>query len=107
MCRKCLSSLRCRSELIDSAWVVIVPGQEKCIKKLYINDLNILITNVVLEKKLQILGFAKSCDSINRNEIIDSPNNEIMNRKISNARITESKYTNEPINLFQIKKKLN
>ena len=31
MCRKCLSSPRCRSELIDSAWVVIVPG-EKCIK---------------------------------------------------------------------------
>ena len=32
MCRKHLSSPRCRSELIDSAWVVIVPGQ-KCIKK--------------------------------------------------------------------------
>ena len=32
MCRKRLSSPRCRSELIDSAWVVIVPGQ-KCIKK--------------------------------------------------------------------------
>ena len=31
MCRKRLSSPRCRSELIDSAWVVIVPGQ-KCIK---------------------------------------------------------------------------
>ena len=30
--RKCLSSPRCRSELIDSAWVVISPGQ-KCIKK--------------------------------------------------------------------------
>ena len=30
-----------------------------------------------------------------------------MNQKISNARITESKYTNEPINLFQIIKKLN
>ena len=27
-----VSSPRCRSELIDSAWVVIVPGQ-KCIKK--------------------------------------------------------------------------
>ena len=34
MCRKCLSSPRGRSELIDSAWVVIVPGQ-KCIKKIY------------------------------------------------------------------------
>ena len=33
MCRKHLSSPRCRSELIDSAWVVIVPGQ-KCIKKI-------------------------------------------------------------------------
>ena len=32
MCRKRLSSPCCRSELIDSAWVVIVPGQ-KCIKK--------------------------------------------------------------------------
>ena len=32
MCRKCPSSPRCRSELIDSAWVVIVPGQ-KCIKE--------------------------------------------------------------------------
>ena len=32
MCRKRLSSPRCRSELIDSAWVVIDPGQ-KCIKK--------------------------------------------------------------------------
>ena len=32
MCRKRLSSPRCRSELIDSAWVVIVLGQ-KCIQK--------------------------------------------------------------------------
>ena len=32
VCRRRLSSPRCRSELIDSAWVVIVPGQ-KCIKK--------------------------------------------------------------------------
>ena len=32
MCRKRLSSPRCRSELIDSVWVVIVPGQ-KCIKE--------------------------------------------------------------------------
>ena len=31
MCRKRLSSPICRSELIDSAWVVIVPGH-KCIK---------------------------------------------------------------------------
>ena len=32
MCRKRLSSPRCRSELIDSAWVVIVPGQN-CINR--------------------------------------------------------------------------
>ena len=32
VCRKSLSGPRCRSELIDSAWVVIVPGK-KCIKK--------------------------------------------------------------------------
>ena len=32
VCRKCLSSPSCRSELIDSTWVVIVPGQ-KCINK--------------------------------------------------------------------------
>ena len=51
------------------------------------NDLNILITQVVWEKKLHILGFAKSFDSINRNESIDSPNNELMNRKLR-------KYTN-------------
>ena len=34
VCRKPLSSLRCRSELIDFAWVVIVSGQKmhkKCI----------------------------------------------------------------------------
>ena len=28
MCRKRLSSPRCRSELIGSAWIVIVPGQK-------------------------------------------------------------------------------
>ena len=28
VCRKRLFSPRCRSELIDSAWVVIVPGQK-------------------------------------------------------------------------------
>ena len=38
VCRKRLSIPRCRSELIDSAWVVIVPGQ-KCIKKC--DDINI------------------------------------------------------------------
>ena len=32
--RKRLSSPRCRSELIDSAWVVIVPGRKKHIKKI-------------------------------------------------------------------------
>ena len=33
VCSKRLSSPSCRSELIESAWVVIVPGQ-KCIQKL-------------------------------------------------------------------------
>ena len=33
VCRKRLSSPRCRSELIDSAWVVIVPGQKNAYKK--------------------------------------------------------------------------
>ena len=43
MCRKRMSSPRCRSELIDPAWAVIVPGQ-KCIKnkkkrkKKYVSD---------------------------------------------------------------------
>ena len=32
VCRKCLSSPSCRSELIDTTWVVIIPGQ-KCINK--------------------------------------------------------------------------
>ena len=32
VCRKCLSSPSCRSELIDSTWVVIFPGY-KCINK--------------------------------------------------------------------------
>ena len=32
VCRKPLPTPRCRSDLIDSAWVVIVPGQ-KCIEK--------------------------------------------------------------------------
>ena len=39
MCRKRLSSPRCRSELIESAWVVIVPGQ-KC---MYIKKMNLFI----------------------------------------------------------------
>ena len=45
VCRKRLSSPRCRSELIDSAWVVIVHGQKciKCIKKEYIQFLLSLI----------------------------------------------------------------
>ena len=33
MCRKSLPSPRCRSELIDSAWVVIVPAQKYITKK--------------------------------------------------------------------------
>ena len=49
MCRKRLSSPRCRSELIDSVWVVIVPEQKMHKKKkkkkleifLYADDLKI------------------------------------------------------------------
>ena len=64
MCRKRLSSPRCRSELIDSAWVVIVPGQ-KCINKKVNNtmenkgdtenkdmDLISMIKNVVLDERV-------------------------------------------------------
>ena len=36
VCRKRLSSPRCRSELIDSAWVVIVPGQKRIKKSIWI-----------------------------------------------------------------------
>ena len=36
--RKRLSSPRCRSELIDSAWVVIFPGH-KCIKTCTLNKI--------------------------------------------------------------------
>ena len=32
LCRKRLPSPRCRSELIDSAWVVIVPGPKNASK---------------------------------------------------------------------------
>ena len=42
---KHLSSTHCKSELIDSAWVVIVPGQ-KCIK----NDLSFKLEDLL--KKL-------------------------------------------------------
>ena len=42
MCRKRVSSPRCGSELIDSAWVVIAPGQ-KCI--------NIKIYNYLSDRK--------------------------------------------------------
>ena len=35
VCRKCLSSPSCRSELIDSTWVVIVPGQKYINKNIY------------------------------------------------------------------------
>ena len=45
MCRKRLFSPRCRSELIDSAWVVIVPGQ-KCINKK--KEKRICLTSVYL-----------------------------------------------------------
>ena len=46
MCRKRLSSPRCRSELIDSAWVVIVPGQ-KCINKKIKKNIYILFFLII------------------------------------------------------------
>ena len=44
--RKRLSSPRCRSELIDSAWVVIVPGQ-KSIKKGEIDFRSMLVVTLL------------------------------------------------------------
>ena len=72
VCRKRLSNPRCRSELIDSAWVVFVSGQ-KSIKKITL-DLDQLdriyvyrfiqsssysfpVTNVELEYMFNTLGF--------------------------------------------------
>ena len=52
MCRKRLSSPRCRSEVIDAAWVVIVPGQ-KCIKK-YSMNYNITTKTKNCKKSLSI-----------------------------------------------------
>ena len=49
VCRKRQSSPRCRSELIDSAWVVIVPGQ-KCIKKSISYILNVCVCVVSLSQ---------------------------------------------------------
>ena len=53
VCRKRLSSPRCRSELIDSSWVDIVPGQ-KCIKK-KINNLKFKRT-VIPEGNMKVTG---------------------------------------------------
>ena len=58
MCRKRLSSPRCRSELIDSAWVVIVPGQ-KCIK----NDSLLPITAI---KRMSDIFHQESFAEINK-----------------------------------------
>ena len=49
MWRKRLSGPRCRSELIDSAWVVIVPGQ-KCIK-------NYIVLKIFVGENDEILKF--------------------------------------------------
>ena len=46
-CRKRLSSPRCRSELIDSTWVVIVPGQNKL---LFLIGLHVLQLVVALQR---------------------------------------------------------
>ena len=46
MCRKRLSSPRCRSELIDSAWVVNVPGQ-KCVKNINNNKISYMSKSLI------------------------------------------------------------
>ena len=51
VCRKRLSSPSCRSELIDSAWVVIFPGQ-KCIKKAAVAE---AVTVNITYRKIQDL----------------------------------------------------
>ena len=58
VCRKLLSSPRCRSELIDSAWAVNVPGQ-KCIKK---ND-SVHKNAVIITKWLLYLSNFSMCHS--------------------------------------------
>ena len=51
MCCRCVSSPRCRSELIDSAWVVNVPGQ-KCTKKTRFNFGNDILGEAL--KKIRV-----------------------------------------------------
>ena len=50
VCRKRLSSPRCISELIDSAWVVIVPGQQ-CPK------VRVTLENVIFMKDLLYIEY--------------------------------------------------
>ena len=57
VCRKRLSSPRCRSELIDSSWVVIVPWQK-------------------MHKNKNIKKMNKNCIKNNRCVGIDAPFNE-------------------------------
>ena len=79
MCRKRLSCPRCRSELIDSAWVVIVPGQ-KCIKKKikFEIDTGSGVTVISEQTYLRCLG----------------------NLPFIKSNIRIKTYTNEPINVF-------
>ena len=61
VCRQRLSSQRCRSELIESAWVVIVPGQ-KCKTNTAVNYVKRKERNYMLisnEGKSQIKTFWK------------------------------------------------
>ena len=74
MCRKRLSSPRCRSELIDSAWVVIVPGQ-KCIKILKkTGKEGIKTRSVTTSEKLDT--FASQLEAVFTNEIENSVSDE-------------------------------
>ena len=75
MCRKRLSSPRCRSELIDSAWAVIVPGQ-KCInnnKKIIIRDYNSRLGDMnILSQKTLKWKYAPNVDDVVKNHGLKS-----------------------------------
>ena len=58
MCRNRLSSPRSRSELIDSAWVVIVPGQ-KCFKKMVVVCIGLVYDGKQLKYISQFKSFKK------------------------------------------------
>ena len=62
MCRKRLSSPRCRSELIDSAWVVIVLAK-KCIKKIK-TKFNVTLQKGNMVSKQNCIWLSKKYDRL-------------------------------------------